>query len=284
MEKEIDMSQRMRGMWVHAKTPKEYHKFFLSEFPSGIVDEVHVARFFNTYLSKQQKTIVDLGIGTGRELVWIDKLKNLSQVIGLDYSSSMIKFCAGSASLYRHELICIRDNLLGLKHLPGLVKKVKEPVIYISLINSLGNFSKSERIQTLRQLRPFLKSSDRIVLCLYKRPTLRMKKFLFPSFFPKFAKPKSKTNATYLSFVREYALIPHVWHSVIGRGGVPPRFWYNRDTNDIVIHINGKRMVISHRFNKKEIHELTKSAKFSVEKFITGKFMYIVVLKRIGRS
>src|SRR3990167_10802080 len=111
METEVRMSRRMLGMWVHAKTPEEYHKFFLSEFPSGVVDEKHVARFFNAYLPKRRKTIVDLGIGTGREMVWIDKLRNCSQIIGLDYSLPMVKFCSGSSTLYTHKLVCIRDNL-----------------------------------------------------------------------------------------------------------------------------------------------------------------------------
>lgn len=87
-------------------------------------------------------------------------------------------------------------------------------------------------------------------------------------------------HAIYLSFIRAYALIPHVWHSVIGGEGTLPRFWYNRDSNDIVIHINGRKVVISHRFNKEEIRELAVSAKLSIEKLITGKFMYIVILKR----
>jgi hypothetical protein len=278
MEDRLKMSNKMYGMWSHAKTPEEYHKLFSSELPSGIVDEIHVSRFFNNYLSQKQKVIVDLGIGTGRELSWIDSLKSLSQIIGLDYSYKMVTFCKKSAYLYKHKFICFRDDLLNLKHLPGFVELVKEPIIYLSLINSLGNFSATERIRCLKQLKPLLRPADRIVLCLYKRPTLKMKKYL-PSSFPESALPKSKINRTYLTFIREYAFFSFIWHSIIAKGKFP-RFWYNSRTNDLVIHIDGKRVVISHRFNKVEIKEFAKKAGLSIEKLITGKFMYVVMLKK----
>jgi hypothetical protein len=277
MEKELAMSQRMRPMWTHSKTPSEYQNFFSSESSSGTTDDIYVARFFNNYLPKTQKTLIDLGIGSGRELTWIDQLKGLSRVIGIDYSHKMLDFCQKQFASLSHEIVLVHDDILDPKVFPKIARLIKEPVIYVSLINSFGNFSFQERTRVLKNIKPLLRGRDRIILCLYKRPTLKMKKNL-PGSFPKAVLPKTKTDRVHLAFAREYALIPYVWHSTIEKGKLP-RFWYNKKTDDIVIHEDGAKIVISHRFDKTEIKKLACGVGLTVDKLITGKFMYIASLK-----
>lgn len=277
MEKEIAMSQNMRPMWTHEKIPADYHKFFSSEIPSGTGDEPIVANFFNNYLPGIKKTIVDMGIGSGRELAWIDKIGDLSDIIGIDYSKPMLSFCGKQKRILKHELILIEDDLLKLESTAKIVRRFDEPLVYVSLINSFGNFAKDERITFLKGLRSLVRSDDRIILCVYKRPTAAMSKNL-PVFFPEAAVPKAKIDAKRLCFIREYALIPYVWHEAIEEGGFPC-FWYDKKDNDIIIHVDGKRMVISHRFYKEEIIDLAKVSGLLIDKIITGKFMYVAILK-----
>jgi hypothetical protein len=277
MEKEIVMSGKMRQMWGHSETPKGCYDFFSSEFPSGVVDEKLAVKFFNRYLPGQGKAIVDLGIGSGRELNWMDDLDCLTKVFGIDYSEKMLAFCQKRSELYKHEVICVHDDLLDLKQFPKYKKEIKEPVVYLSLINSAGNFSSRERIQFLKQIKILLKQNDRLILFLYKRPSLKTEKIL-PQPMPDAVTPKRKIDGIYLNFIREYALIPYVWHSVFGKGEFPC-FWYDKKSNDIVIHSEGKRIVISHRFNKKEIQDLAVCAGLNIEKIAVGKFMYMVVLR-----
>ena len=278
MEKEIAMSQNMRPMWTHADTPAEYDNFFSSELPSGTVDESRVANFFNRYLPRKQKVLVDLGIGSGRELVWIDKLEGLSRIVGIDYSRPMLEFCRKNTVSCRHEVVLEQDDLLGPKILPGLVGAIAEPVVYVSLINSMGNFSSRERIRVLRKMKPLLRSRDRVILCLYKRPTLEMGTRLLKP-FPESALPKNKIDCVYLNFAVEYALIPYVWNSIIERGGFPT-FWYDKKSNDVVIRDDNEKVVISHRFDRKEIKDLARAIGLAIDRLITGKFMYIAILKK----
>lgn len=58
-------------VWFCPKSAEFYH-FITSKRFSGIVDEKIVKK----YIKKQKEVkIVSLGVGTGRELNWLDKLK-----------------------------------------------------------------------------------------------------------------------------------------------------------------------------------------------------------------
>jgi|GEM_PF-4405628 len=268
----------MRGMWTRAQTPAGYFDYFSSELPSGTADEKIVAGFFNNYLPQTAKALVDLGIGPGREMAWLDNLNNLSRIIGVDYSQEMIDFAKKQAGRLAHGLICEKDDLLAPAVLPQIVSRIEEPIVYVSLINSFGNFTLAERDVFLKNIKKLMRPADRLVICVYKRLSLKMKKSL-PLDFPPSGQPKNKIDRVRLCFAREYALIPYVWDWVMENGYLPC-FWYDNKNNDIVIHANGRRLIISHRFSRNDIKDATVNAGLTLEKILNGKFMYVAVIKK----
>ena len=266
----------LKTFWFHPQTPLGYHKA-IQDFSSGIDDEKIIENFINKYLPQRQKIIVDLGIGTGRELPWLDNTFAISEIIGIDYSSEMLKFCRIEAKKCKHEVKLINDNLLKTTILPKLVKTYKEPFIFLSLMNTFGNFYKGERITVLKNLSSLLKKSDRIILALYKNSQrVKILRDLENSPYLQAKKPKDKAI---LAELIEYGLLPFFWTSVMDKYHTLPRFWYDKINNDVVIHIDGKRLLASHRFAKEEIENEFKVSGLRIDKIIEGKSMWIAVGK-----
>jgi len=78
--------------------------------------KIHVARFFNAYYPHLPKRSSIWASARGGSWFGIDKLRNLSQVVGIDYSRGMVSFCSRIARSLRHRLVCKKDNLLELKN------------------------------------------------------------------------------------------------------------------------------------------------------------------------
>lgn len=266
----------LRNFWFHPQSPRSYHDV-MNKIPSGIVDEEIVADFINSYLPNKRKVVVDLGIGSGRELVWLDKTLGVGEIIGVDYSPAMVKFCKKEAKGCKHELKLIRDDLLSLSLLPRTVEGEGKPVIYISLINTFGNFSIEERLVALRNITSILKLEDRIVLALYNRcHQARFAKSLSP-----YLQTDHKIDEMILAEVIEYGFYPFLWVPVLDKYHQMPRLWYDKKGHDFIMHIDGKRLLASHRFSKKEIEGEFKEAGLKVDRIIEGKAMYIAVGKKL---
>jgi len=104
----------MRLMWTHEKTPTEYEDFFSSEMPSGVGDEVSLSIFLiSTW--PEEKDDSRSWDRIRKRLAWIDKLGNLSGIVGIDYSKPMLSFCGKQKRTLKHELILVEDDLLRLE-------------------------------------------------------------------------------------------------------------------------------------------------------------------------
>ncbi len=259
-------------IWKHKKAAELYHKKF-SKGASGIIDEKYVKDFIG---SKKNVKIVSLGIGNGRELSWLDELKNIKEVVGIDYSADFLDICRKVAEKCKVKTTLIKDNLFFLKKFKRIIKNEKLPLIYICLINTLGNFEEKERGKVLKNVRNLMKKKDRLILCLYKRPEeIKVKMFLPPQI-----KIKGDLGRRIkLGTLIEYGCLEFLWLSIWEKYHQLPRFWYNEKADDVTVYVGKEKIVISHRFSKEEIKDMAKIAKFKIEKLIEGKFMWVVMLK-----
>lgn len=263
----------LKAFWNHRQTPQAYQKQ-MDTIASGVSDEKIAQDFINSYLKSRLKVIVDLGIGTGRELVWLDKLHKVSKIIGIDYSRKMLDYCTSVSTKYKHTVYLFQDDLLKPLSFPSITKDESKPIIYLSLINTFGNFTREERLKALINIKDILKSSDRIVLALYKNSQdVKMK-------IPKYLKTELAEDAKILAELIEYSSIQFFWDPVIEKYKTLPRFWYDKKGDDIVIHVDGKRLLTSHRFAREEImNEFSKSG-LKVNKLIEGRAMWIAIGKK----
>lgn len=268
----------LKAFWFHEQLPQKYHKL-ANKHASGVVDENIVVNLIEKYKIGEKKIIVDLGIGTGRELAWLDKLRNIKKIVGIDYSPAMIAFCKKVAKTCIHKVDLFLEDLFHPQYLKAFALENRtNPLIYLSLINSFGNFTKEERPKILKNLRSLIKTNDRIIISIYK--TTQHVKREYNSKNHLSFKPKDPQDKKYLAQIIEYGSYDFLWNSVIDKYHTLPRFWYDKKTNDIVIHINGKRLYISHRFTKEEIQKEFKKSGLKIDKIIEGKAMWIVVGKK----
>lgn len=267
----------LKAFWFHEQVPQGYHKL-ANKNASGVVDESIIANFIEKYKPHQEKIIVDLGIGTGRELAWLDKLQNIRRIVGVDYSPAMIAFCKEVGKNCSHKVDLFLEDLFYPQYLKAFASEnTTNPIIYLSLINSFGNFTKEERPEILKKLKPLMKNTDRIVFALYKTTQLVKQKSNLKNHLS--LNPKDPRDEKYLAEIIEYGSYGFLWNPVIDKYHTLPQFWYDKKTNDIVIHTNGKRLYISHRFTKEEIAEEFKESGLEVDRIIEGKAMWIVVGK-----
>ena len=140
-------------IWKHKKVAEFWSKE-ISLKGSGIIDEKYVKDYI---ASKDKVKVVSLGIGSGRELNWLDKLKNIKEVIGIDYSPDFLDICGRVAKKCRVRVTCMKDNFFSLKKFRRFIKKERFPLIYICLLNTLGNFLLKARKNVLKNVRKLMK-------------------------------------------------------------------------------------------------------------------------------
>jgi hypothetical protein len=263
----------LAAFWLHNKTPKSYDET-LNKAASGVIDERIIEKYINNYLPRENKIVIDLGVGPGRELVWLDNVLGVKKIIGLDYSSPMLQFVDKEKHKYKHPIETLQANLLESFN-PDIKKN--EIVIYLSLINSMGNFSHEERIIVFKNIKAIMKPQDIFIVALYKKTqhaklndSLKELRYL---------RTEREEDQKLLAEIIEYCTYSFFWNPVIDKYHTLPRFWYDKRNNDIVIHVDGKRLFVSHRFSKEEIEEEFKAADLKIDQLIEGKAMWIVVGK-----
>ena len=217
-----------------------------------------------------------MGIGPGRELDWLCKIKSIKEIVGVDYSKPMLEICKQNAEKCEKPVKLIEDNFFSLKKLKKYVRDLKFPIFYLFLLNTLGNFSASNRIKILKTLKPLLKKEDRVICCLYKIPErLKLTKRIK---LPVPIKIKTIEDKRRLSIVLEYALYDVLWVYSLKKGSVPI-FWYDNKTNDVVVYLKGRKIFFSHRFSKEEINNMFRKAGMKIEEIKEGKTMWVVIAK-----
>ena len=112
--------------------------------------------------------VVDLGIGTGRELVWLRRLPNLQRIVGVDYNRNMLAKCA---ELWQSRCRALRLVEGNLRKLGRVVDTANERVriCYVCLANTFGNLEKKHWASALEGIGRQLRKEDRLLLYLYRR-------------------------------------------------------------------------------------------------------------------
>lgn len=259
-------------IWRHPKTPAIWDKTVKKYL--GLSDEISLIDYIKNF--GRQVAICDLGIGTGRLLKEFDKFKNITKIIGIDYSKPMFSFCQKRAKKCKKEVILLGDDMRNPVNLEKEVVKIKEPIIYICLLNTLGNFLSQERKLVFEKIKNLMKKEDRLILCLYKRPE---KAVIEAINLPPYLKIKSKREKVKLAEAIEYSFNEAYWRPILEKFKMLPRFWYDEKENDIVIYVGREKVFISHRFSEGEIKKLGQIASLKIEKLFEGKLMYTVIFK-----
>jgi len=259
-------------VWKFKSVPKIYWEE--ASRKSALTDEKNVINYIK---NSGEIKIVSLGIGPGRELTWLRRLKNVGEIIGIDYSQPMLIICREVADYLKLKVVLIKDDLLYLKKAKKITKKESLPLFYICLINSLGNFLAKNRIKVLKIVKGIMKKGDRLIVCLDKRPWERRGKIFRTSSYLKIKNRKKEGRI--LGEILEYSSFALFWDPILKKQYSLPRFWYDEKNNDIVVYAGKNKVFISHRFAKEEIEKLYKKAGLKIEKLIGGKAMYTVISK-----
>ena len=256
--------------WSLETVPKDYEVTIRRM--KGLLDEAPVINFIKNF---GKCIVIDLGIGTGRELEWMDKIESISEIIGIDYSEPMIEFCKNVAKNCKKKVTLIKDDMTSLNSLEKIVKTRKETIIYVCLVNTLGNFLPEDRKKVVTSVKTLMKKYDRLVISMYKTlDKVPINIIPFPSHI------QSATNEIKISELIEYALGQMFWEPVFQKYKQNPRFWYDEKENDVAIYVGDRKVFISHRWSKEEIEKLFNDAHLKIENLIEGKLMYIVICKR----
>lgn len=259
----------MSSIWHSSEVAEIYNE--LSEPSAGAVDEEFIDKYISGLNCKVN--VVSLGVGTGRELKWLCDIDSVQKIIGVDYSEEMLNLCERNASKYEKQIELVRDDLLSLEKLRLGLQEDEKPVIYLILLNTLGNFSERRREEILRRVRGLMGDEDKLIVAVYKLPEEIENDNHLP--FPEdFVKNFGRCKTTVAS---EYSLNEILWAYAIKEHGKIPKFWYDEEKEDVVAYVGDEKVFFSHRFSKEEIKELFKDTGFDIDEVFEGKFMWIVV-------
>jgi len=269
--KTIKKDSKLRDeIWFWKEIPEAYFK--ACSKMRRTVDETRMVEFINEFKPKNKKIIVDLGIGPGRELHWLTKLKNISKIIGIDYSQPMLNFCQKQAQKSQIKTTLLKDDLLTLnKFKPPKV----EIIIYLYLFNSLGDFEPKERKIILQNIKRKMKNGDVFIVTLSKRP-----EEVEPGVLEELSyRAKSSKENKRLDVVMEYGALPFLWNISLKKYKRLPQLWYDNKKNDFVLYMGKNILFFSHRWSKKEIIGLFIKSGLKIIDIIGGKTSYVVISK-----
>ncbi|MEM3555610.1 MAG: class I SAM-dependent methyltransferase [Candidatus Micrarchaeia archaeon] len=264
-------------LYRSVKAPEAFYKAYQKKL--DIIDERHLVDFINSYHPNSEKIVVDLGIGPGRELEWLDKIKNIHTIIGVDFSKYMLDFCKNVAKRYLKRVVLIHEDFRDLSRTKRFIKNRVHPIIFICLVNTLGNFPPRDRLRVLRKVRMLMNDEDRIVLMLYKLPQDMKIDSTAIKRIPIHLRPRGYDIMKYLELI-DYSFQNWIWDPVVEIFGSPPIITYDEVSQDIAAYVGDKKVFASHRWSKKEIKDLHKLAGLKIDRIIEGDYAYVVVSKK----
>ena len=149
--------------WKHPLTPEHYHNSVSkSRLPEGegiILGEVADPHF---------GMIVDLGVGTGRELGWIKDLPNIEKVVGVDYAPDMLRKCIRVWRNYPKKLILLDEDFTEPDIMKDALCEEKRRAYFVGLDNTFGHLKKEERGHAINSVSGLMRKHDRLALHLLK--------------------------------------------------------------------------------------------------------------------
>jgi|GEM_PF-3428852 len=264
-------------LYKSVKAPEAFYKAYQKKL--DVVDERHLVDFIKKYHPGSKKIIIDLGIGPGRELEWLEKIEDVASIVGIDFSKPMLDFCKGIAKRYSKKVILVQEDFRNLSKTEKLIGGSVTPKIFICLVNTLGNFPPRDRLRVLNAVRRIMGGEDRLVLMLYKLPQdMRINGNAIKR-IPPHLRPRGYDIMKYLELI-DYSFQNWIWDPVVEIFGSPPIITYDDENQDIAAYVGDKKVFGSHRWDKTEIRNLHKQAMLRIDKIIEGDYAYIVVSKK----
>jgi len=264
-------------LYKSVRAPEAFYKAYQKKL--DVVDERYLIEFIKNHRPRTEKVIVDLGIGPGRELEWIDGLDDVKTIIGVDFSKPMLDFCKNIAKKYLKRIVLIQEDFRDLNKTKKVIKDRAIPAIFICLVNTLGNFPHRDRLKVLRVVRRVMKKDDRLVLMLYKLPRDMRIDGTALKRIPSHLRPKGYDIMKYLELI-DYSFQNWIWDPVVEIFGSPPIITYDEDSQDIAAYVGEKKVFGSHRWSMGEIRKLHKEANLKIDRMIEGDYAYVVVSKK----
>jgi len=266
-------SDWIKLFYTYTGTPEIYHRYTY-DLERG-EDEKIVYDYIKKFSKNKKIVLIDLGIGTGRELKFLKEIKNIKKIIGIDYSKPMLDFCKNTWEHFLIPLKLIQDDFRNLKNSKKTIQNIESPKIFTLLFGTINNTTERDRLLTLKTVKKLMTKDDRLIIDFSKVPEKQIADYKHP--WIKFKERKEE-----LSFydTKVFIELDFFWKVAKKHFGTIPQFFYDKKTRNIVITISGVgNCFFSHRYTKKEIGDLIKKVGLKIEMFKDGKEMYISIIR-----
>ncbi|MFA6252108.1 MAG: class I SAM-dependent methyltransferase [Candidatus Paceibacterota bacterium] len=269
-------SNWIKLFFQYYKTPAIYHKYFGENTSSYRGRDIDWAIDYIDNFSKNKKvSIIDLGIGTGRELGLLKHNGNIKKIIGIDYSNTMIDFCCKRWKNFPIPLELILDDFISIKQASKKIKTVNGYKVFAIFFGTINNLLEEERIKMLLAVKKMMGKGDIFVIEFSKRPKDQNIEFNHP-----WLKFKNKKDVIGFYEAGVYAQLKWFWDASKDNFNTAPQFFYEKRTNNIIITVPGfGRCFFSHRFSESEVRSLVEKVGLYVEKINDGREMLTAIIK-----
>jgi len=246
---------RAERYWKHQAIADSY--FSCSSSSPKHADEVEI---FNSLETLGEHIVVDFGIGGGRELDWINKLKNTTRIIGVDYSERTLTQCQRLSVKSPKPLTLLVDDFRQMDSLTVLLDGDSSRKAFLFLANVFGNLEICERLEVLKKTSSFMKQEDRLFLYLFKR-----------------SRTKGEMTAEAQYYQKYYSGLDQVVIKELF--GSEPSYYYDFEENNVVTACNEGPVVFSHRWEESEIRSVVEQAGLKIEKIKEGNHAFVAIAK-----
>jgi hypothetical protein len=260
--------------YSYPTTPDSYHKR-TKQLDRG-KDESITYSLVEGLVKDNETVLVDLGIGTGRELESLKDFKNIKEIVGIDYSSSMLSFCKKTWKDYPIKLTLIKDDFEKLDETKKYIFKISTPKIFTLFFGTINNTTEKQRLKVFRAIKSLMREEDRLIVSFSKLPEKQITSFKHPWI-------KFKQQKSHLTFydIQVYTELEWFWNVAKDYFRSTPQFSYDENSHDMIIAISGVgKCSFSHRFTIKEIYEIMQKTGLNIEKREEGNEMYICQIKK----
>jgi len=241
--------------WKHPLTAEFYHN--VDKSSEKFADEAILADFLKKHTPH---ILIDLGIGTGRELNWLRDVETTRAVIGIDYSPHMLDKCREIWRSYPKKLVLLLDDFEKLQKLEKVLRREHGPAVFICLSNTLGNLPSERRKKAVAKIGTVARPGDLVIFALYKRVAGR--------------KQYTEEIKYYKKYYRTLETVVKAIY------GIHATYKYDETGHDILVGTNEEPIFISHRWAKGEIAALFSSTCLRLEDILEGDYTFFSIGKK----
>lgn len=270
-------SSWIKLFFQYSETPKIYHKLFgKGEFDYRGNDLEWANDYIEKFSKNKKAVMIDMGLGTGRELVLLKDNKNIKKIIGIDYSESMLAFSRRVWNNFPIPIVLIKDDFVTFANSQEKIKAIDSPKIFILFFGTINNTIREDRMKLLSTVKWLMTKEDRFIVEFSKIPDKQRVEYRHP-----WLRFKKKVEEKWFREAEFYAQLGWFWKAVQKNFNATPQFFYQKNTHDITVTVTGiGSCFFSHRFTEAEIRELINQSGLKLEELREGQEMYSAVIKK----